>query len=70
LGHSLGPIRAIYDRHSFEPEMRIAFEKLSALISNITNPTDRVVPMARKLTPGGRGSNPLIMLGRFSEICG
>jgi integrase len=48
LGHSLGSIRKIYDRHSFEPEMRIAFEKLSALIENITNPTDRVVPMRGK----------------------
>jgi hypothetical protein len=35
--------------------MRIAFEKLSALISNITNPTDRVVPMARKTDPRGVG---------------
>jgi integrase len=48
LGHSLGTIRSVYDRHSFEPEMRIAFEKLSALITNIIDPTDRIVPMARK----------------------
>jgi integrase len=48
LGHSLGSIRAIYDRHSFEPEMRIAFEKLSALIANIIDLTDRVVPIVRK----------------------
>ena len=48
LGHSLGSIRAIYDRHSFEPEMRIAFEKLSVLIANIIDPTDRIVPIVRK----------------------
>jgi integrase len=50
LGHSLGTIRSIYDRHSFEPEMRIAFEKLSALIANIVDPiaSDRVVPMRKQ----------------------
>ena len=48
LGHSLGPIRKIYDHHPFLPEMAVAFEKLSALIENIVNPTDRVVPMRGK----------------------
>ena len=49
LGHSIRGVRGIYDRHDFEPEMRIAFEKLSTLISNITNPTDvRVVAMFQK----------------------
>lgn len=50
LGHSRGTIRAIYDRHSFEPEMRIAFEKLSALIDRIINPPAGVVTPIR-----GRG---------------
>ena len=48
LGHSLCSIRKIYDQHTFEPEMRAAFERLANLIENITNPTDRVVPMFRK----------------------
>jgi integrase len=48
LGHSRGTIRSVYDRHSFEPEMRIAFEKLSALIMNIINPDDRVVQMRKR----------------------
>ena len=48
LGHSLGSIRAVYDRHSFEPEMRIAFEKLAALTGRIVDPpTDVVTPMRR-----------------------
>ena len=40
LGHSLGSIRSIYDRHGFENEMAHAFEALSALIGRIVNPTD------------------------------
>jgi integrase len=48
LGHSLDPIRGTYDQHDYEKEMRIAFEKLSATISNIINPDDRVVPMRKQ----------------------
>jgi integrase len=46
LGHALPGIRATYDHHRFENEMRLAFEKLAALIENIIQPSgDRVVPM-------------------------
>jgi hypothetical protein len=48
LGHALPAIRGMYDRHNYEPEMRIAFEKLSALIMNIINPDDRVVQMRKR----------------------
>jgi integrase len=49
LGHSLGTIRGVYDRHSFAPEMLAAFERLATLITNIVDPTDdRVVPMVRR----------------------
>jgi hypothetical protein len=37
LGHSLGSVRAIYDRHGFENEMLHAFEALSAQIDRIVN---------------------------------
>ena len=47
LGHALPAIRGTYDRHDYKAEMLKAFEKLSALISNIVDPTDRVVPMTR-----------------------
>ena len=49
LGHSLGTIRGVYDRHSFAPEMLAAFERLATLITNIVDPTDdRVVPMRKR----------------------
>lgn len=49
LGHSLGKMRKVYDHHDYANELRIAFEKLSATISNIVDPTDdRVVHMTRK----------------------
>jgi integrase len=48
LGHALGGVRGIYDRHSFEPEMAAAFEKLATLIENIVNPADNVTPMRRR----------------------
>jgi integrase len=48
LGHSIGGVRAVYDRHDFENEMRIAFEKLAALIANIVNPSDNVKAFRRK----------------------
>jgi hypothetical protein len=49
LGHALAGVRATYDRHSFEREMRAAFEKLAALIERTVNPPANVVtPMRRK----------------------
>ena len=47
LGHAMEQIRGTYDKHDYQPEMLKAFEKLSALISNIVDPSDRVVPMTR-----------------------
>jgi integrase len=49
LGHALPNIRATYDKHTYENEMRRAVEKLAALIERITNPpADAVVtPMRR-----------------------
>lgn len=45
LGHVLPGIRATYDRHSFVPEMKIAYEKLSALLAGIVSPQPNVVPI-------------------------
>jgi len=48
LGHSIGNIRAIYDRHSFASEMRAAFEALARQIERIVHPpADTVVPIHR-----------------------
>ena len=35
LGHVIGGVRGIYDRHKYLDEKRIAFEKLAALIAEI-----------------------------------
>jgi integrase len=48
LGHVIGGVRGVYDRHSFFEEKRIAFEKLAALIEGIVNPKDNVVPMTKR----------------------
>jgi integrase len=48
LGHALGGVRGIYDRHSFEREKSEAFEALAAQIRRITHPpADTVVPISR-----------------------
>jgi integrase len=48
LGHVIHGVRAVYDRHSFEPEMAAAFEKLATQIERIVNPTDNVTPMRKR----------------------
>ena len=45
LGHVIGGVRGVYDRHSFLEEKRIAFQKLAALIERILNPQENVVPL-------------------------
>jgi integrase len=48
LGHAVGGVRAVYDRHRFEAEMRGAFERLAALIETIIRgPAANVVPIRR-----------------------
>jgi hypothetical protein len=54
LGHVIGGVRGVYDRHSFLEEKRIAFEKLAALIEGIVNPQENVVPLHKA---SGRDSN-------------
>ena len=48
LGHVIGGVRGVYDRHTFEDEMRLAFEKLAALIERIVNPADNVRSLRRQ----------------------
>jgi integrase len=48
LGHAVGGVRGVYDRHSFEPEMAHAFEALAAQIERIINPPAGVVTPLRK----------------------
>lgn len=48
LGHAIGGVRSVYDRHRYLDEMRAAYEALAAQIERIINPTDNVTPMRRK----------------------
>jgi integrase len=49
LGHTIQGVRATYDRHKFEQEMRDAFERLAALVEAIIrDPTENVVPFGRR----------------------
>ena len=45
LGHIIGGVRGIYDRHRYTEEMRHAFEALSAQIDRIVDPQENVVVM-------------------------
>jgi integrase len=49
LGHTIGGIRGIYDRHAFYNEKKRAFEALAAQIDRIINPQDNVVPMRSEI---------------------
>ena len=48
LGHVIGGVRGVYDRHSFFDEKRHAFDKLAAQIEAIVNPQENVVPMTKR----------------------
>lgn len=39
LGHAIGGVRGVYDRHKYEEQMKVAFEKLSNMIDQIVDPT-------------------------------
>jgi integrase len=49
LGHKLGGVRAVYDRHDYEAEKRDALDRLAALIDRIVDPlpADVVIHMKR-----------------------
>jgi integrase len=46
LGHAMEGVRATYDRHPYEAEMRQAFEALAALIDRIVHGTEPVTELA------------------------
>ena len=43
LGHVIGGVRGVYDRHAYREEMLLAYEKLAALIAQIVDPQENVV---------------------------
>jgi integrase len=53
LGHVIGGIRGVYDRHTYEAEKRRAFEALAAQIDRILNPpAENVVTLRSSAAPG------------------
>jgi hypothetical protein len=47
LGHVIGGVRGVYDRHAYREEMLIAYEKLAGLIARIVDPQPNVVAIHR-----------------------
>jgi integrase len=48
LGHALGGVRGVYDRHQYQAEMREAYEALAALIERIVHPVSNVTSLASR----------------------
>jgi integrase len=48
LGHVIGGVRGVYDRHQYIAEKRAAFEALAAQIERILDPQENVVPLRGK----------------------
>jgi integrase len=49
LGHVIGGVRGIYDRHEYHAEKALAFEALAALVERIVQPpADNVTQLARR----------------------
>jgi len=46
LGHIIGGVRGVYDRHEYHAEKRQAYEALAAQIDRIVNPSDNVAELA------------------------
>lgn len=45
LGHVIGGVRGVYDRHAYRDEKARAFEALAALVERIVDPTPNVVAL-------------------------
>ena len=45
LGHTIGGVRGVYDRHQYGEEMRHAYEAVAGLIEHIINPKPNVVEL-------------------------
>ena len=65
LGHAIGGVRGVYDRHQYQEQMRVAFERLAQQIQNIVDPptgrvsaTPRIVRRAGQ--PGAYDTRPAL----------
>ena len=48
LGHAIGGVEGIYDRHRYDAEKAAALAKLATLIDSIVDPRDNVLPMSKQ----------------------
>src|SRR6516164_7989042 len=48
LGHVIGGVRGVYDRHEYFDEKAKAFEALAGHVQRIINPQENVVPIGSK----------------------
>jgi integrase len=55
LGHVIGGVRGVYDRHEFHEEKKRAYEALAAQIDRIVNPHANVVPLRASRSPAASG---------------
>jgi integrase len=51
LGHVIGGVRGVYDRHEYHAEKRQAFEALAGQIERIINPQENVVGITKRGRP-------------------
>ena len=48
MGHAIGGIEQVYDRHAYREEKAAVLARLASLIDGIVNPRDNVAPMVAK----------------------
>ena len=49
LGHTIGGVRAVYDKHTFQTEMAHAYEAVASLLARVVNPSAKnVTPLRRR----------------------
>jgi integrase len=51
LGHTIGGVRGVYDRHGYREEKRQAFEALTRHVERVVKPRPNVVPTRRAAGP-------------------
>ena len=51
MGHAIGGVKGVYDRHTYRDEKADALKRLAALIDGIVHPRENVVPISK---PGKR----------------
>jgi Arm DNA-binding domain/Phage integrase central domain len=57
LGHVIGGVRGVYDRHEFHAEKKRAYEALASQVDRIVNPKENVVPLHGRV-PGADHAEP------------